>query len=290
MDLVPRETQESKAPASPITKLGFVRFSLPLDPALVGDARRIRVVELPSFSIEESERPRVQMQPLSGRRRAWKANGGGGEQAANSASNSQRARTSTLVGVEPFPVRSRGSSPSIAIAACEAAASHEERAPAAASPGASSAASLAARDGTPTEVDLAPVGRDGTPTDVDLVPLGRDGTPTDVDLAPIEHAPAPVADDPAPEREPEPAPDPLVLLQRLRQLSPPLASQAERAALRRLRRLTRPRASGSSMFDTLEPGAEIVVGMRSARARWRVAIIGAAMAVAGAAAGLAALL
>jgi hypothetical protein len=276
VDLVPRETQESKAPASSITKLGFVRFSLPLDPALVGDARRIRIVELPSFSIEESERPRVQMQPLSGRRRAWKANGGGGEQAANSASNSQRVRTSTLVGVEPFPVRSRGSSPSIAIAACEAAASHEERAPAAASPGASLAASPAARDGTPTEVDLAP--------------LGRDGTPTDVDLAPIEHAPAPVADEPAPEREPEPALDPLVLLQRLRQLSPPLASQAERAALRRLRRLTRPRASGSSMFDTLEPGAEIVVGMRPARARWRVAIIGAAMGVAGAAAGLAALL
>jgi len=239
---VPREPQETAPPTSPITKLGFVRFSLPQDPALVRDTQRIRITELPSFSIEESERPRVQMEPLIGRRRAWTENGRDVEQASDAGARPRRPRSPTLVGVEPFPGRPRGSSP-IAVVTGE----------------------------ITSDAEPAPAARDGAPTAVDLAPLGLGGA-----LAGVARASAPA-----------PAADPLVLLQRLRTISTPPASQVERAALRRLRPLTQPRGSGSAVFDTIGDGAEIVVGMHPAGARWRVAVVGAVVVVVGAAAGLA---
>ncbi len=288
---MPNETQEIASPASSITKLGFVRFC-PEGPALVGDIRRVRIIELPSFSYEEPERPRVKMPPLTDRRRAWTANGGasdpapqvapGGDEPA--ASGSQRARTSTLQGVEPFPVRPRGSDPAIEIAACDGTL-------------VTVGSALAANDATPTDVDLKPITTcDGT-TDVDLVPIAPHVAAALAAAAMparlAANAPAPAAelaaDAPAPAAEL--ATDPaLMLLQRLRRLTPMPATEAERAVLRRLRRLTRPRASGASRFDAVADGAEIVVGARGARARWHAAIVGAALALTAAALGLATLI
>ena len=285
VDLVPHETQEIPSPASSIKKLGFVRFC-PEEPADSGGARRIRVIELPSFALQP-ERPRVKMQPLIDRWRAWTENDSVSEPAPHAApgddpatSGSQRVRTSTLQGVEPFPVRPRGSSPAIEISACDG------------TPVAVGSA-LAANDGTPTDLDLAPIPDDGTPTDLDLAPIACDAAPVPVEPA---SGPVPAAEltADAPVSAAELATDPaLMLLHRIRRLTPRPATDAERAVLRRLRRLTRPRASGSSRFDALADGSELVIdarGARAARAGWHAAIVGAAVAVGAAVIGLATLL
>ena len=109
------ETHEIPSPASSITKLGIVRFVISEEPT-VPDA----IVELPSFSDDDTSRPTVQMPPLAderGRPRTIdEAFDPGSDGPADVA---RRERSSTLLGVAPFRVAPRASSPEIAIPACE---------------------------------------------------------------------------------------------------------------------------------------------------------------------------
>lgn len=134
------ETHENQSPASSITKLGYVRFAILERQGAPGvEARPGGIIELPSFTNEESARPTVQMPPLTDEHgeplpvgEAFDR-GGEGEPAPEEAQ--QRPRTSTLLGVVPFPVRPAGSSPAIAIdGAEEEAAAGVEPSPQAPSP------------------------------------------------------------------------------------------------------------------------------------------------------------
>lgn len=112
------ETHEIRSPASSITKLGIVRFTIPEEPPVPGDglASGSGVVELPSFTDEETSRPTVQMPPLVERGRpvsideAFDPGGEGGEggEAGESVEASpdarSRPRSSTLPGVAPAAV------------------------------------------------------------------------------------------------------------------------------------------------------------------------------------------
>lgn len=124
------ETHENQSPASSITKLGYVRFAIPERQGASGvEARPGGIIELPSFTNEESARPTVQMPPLTGEGGeplpVDEAFDQGGEGEAASAEAQQRPRSSTLLGVVPFPVRPAGSSPTIAIGEAEDAAGTE---------------------------------------------------------------------------------------------------------------------------------------------------------------------
>jgi hypothetical protein len=64
-----RRIRPNPSLASSITKLGIVRFVLPQPPTLpTEDARRGGIIELPSFSNEDTSRPTVQMPPIAERR------------------------------------------------------------------------------------------------------------------------------------------------------------------------------------------------------------------------------
>jgi hypothetical protein len=111
------ETQEVPSPASSITKLGIVRFVISEEPT-IPDA----IVELPSFSDDDTSRPTVQMPPLAGEREPPRsideAFDPGSDELAPDVS--RRERSASLLGVVPFRVAPRASSPEIAIPACEA--------------------------------------------------------------------------------------------------------------------------------------------------------------------------
>jgi hypothetical protein len=109
VDLV--ETNKRSSPASSITKLGIVRFAIPKD------GRSGGIIELPSFSSEQSARPTVQMPPLVERRDALDALDESFDE--EPAPSSQRQRTSTLRGVTPFRAAPSGSNPAIALPALE---------------------------------------------------------------------------------------------------------------------------------------------------------------------------
>lgn len=110
------ETHEIPSPAASITKLGIVRFVISEEPTLP-DA----IVELPSFSDDDTSRPTVQMPPLTEERERPRsideAFDPGVDGPAPDAS--RRERSSTLLGVVPFRVAARSSSPEIAIPPCE---------------------------------------------------------------------------------------------------------------------------------------------------------------------------
>lgn len=125
------ETHENQSPASSITKLGYVRFAIPERQGAPGvGARPGGIIELPSFTNEESARPTVQMPSLTDEPGeplpAGEAFDRGGEGEPAAAEAQPRPRTSTLLGVVPFPVRPAGSSPEIGIVAAEAAAAGAE--------------------------------------------------------------------------------------------------------------------------------------------------------------------
>ena len=93
----PPGTRRIPSPTSSITKLGIMRFTITQERLLPKEEIRSgRIVDLPSFSNENSSRPTVQMPPLVGHREA----------AASidepQRSSSPRERTSTLLGVVPF--------------------------------------------------------------------------------------------------------------------------------------------------------------------------------------------
>lgn len=105
------EAHPDASPARSITKLGIVRFAIPDDPNAPGEALRPgAIVELPSFSNDDTSRPTVQMPPLAERERPAsidEAFDPGGDGDAPSAGGAQRTRSSTLLGVGPGPVPPR---------------------------------------------------------------------------------------------------------------------------------------------------------------------------------------
>jgi hypothetical protein len=110
------ESHEIPSPSSSITKLGIVRFVISEEPTIPNP-----IVELPSFSDDDTSRPTVQMPPLADERERPRSI----DEAFDPGSDgpapdvSRRERSSTLLGVVPFRVAPRASSPEIPIPPCE---------------------------------------------------------------------------------------------------------------------------------------------------------------------------
>jgi hypothetical protein len=123
------ETNKTSSPASSITKLGIVKFSIPASPALPKEGARRAIKELPSFSSEERPRPTVQMPPLVDHHDPEEEVDDGFDDELDELDDEfddepppagpARERISTLPGVVPFPAAPRGSSPGIPIPASE---------------------------------------------------------------------------------------------------------------------------------------------------------------------------
>ncbi len=125
------ETNTIPSPASSITKLGIVRFSVP-EVRPDEDAQHA-IVELPSFSSEERSRPTVQMPPLADHREVPESI----DDAFDTDFEDElppappvRERVATLLGMVPLPVPPRGSSPGLSVPPVEEAAPAREAAPA----------------------------------------------------------------------------------------------------------------------------------------------------------------